>query len=337
LTIARTTNQIVLGSTNTTTITSTAPSASRVYTIADAGGAASFVMTAGAQTIGGAKTFSTAVIINPTTNQIVLGVTNTTTITSTAPSASRVYTIADAGGAASFVMTAGAQTLAGIKTFSTGIAISGGASANNTIYLQTNVFSIRGGTSGFSIRSTADVANIDVSDAGAVTFGPSAGLTGASHLIQSQRPAANACLNIDKTTVAANTNNNFYVAFRGTSAGDDGYIQTNGSAVLTLVDASDARIKTNVRDASYGLHTINALRPVEYDRIDSDIVDVKGFIAQEVKEVLPESVSIKESGKLKDFHFLEMQTMIPVLVKALQELSAKNDALEARLLAAGIA
>jgi hypothetical protein len=81
-------------------------------------------MTAGNQTVGGNKTFTgstvldSAVSVTPTTNQIVLGTTNTTTINSTAPSASRVYTIPDAGGAANFVMSAGTQTITGNKTFS---------------------------------------------------------------------------------------------------------------------------------------------------------------------------------------------------------------------------
>lgn len=76
------------------------------------------VKTTGTQTIGGAKTFSSAVTVNPTTNQLVLGVTNTTTINSVAPAASRVVTIPDAGGASSFVLTLGTQTLAGATTFS---------------------------------------------------------------------------------------------------------------------------------------------------------------------------------------------------------------------------
>lgn len=55
--------------------------------------------------------------VTPTTNQIVLGTTNVTTITSPAPAASRTYTIPDAGAPASFVMTESAQTVNGVKTF----------------------------------------------------------------------------------------------------------------------------------------------------------------------------------------------------------------------------
>lgn len=71
----------------------------------------------GTQTFAGAKTFSSAVTISAVNSQIVLGTTNTTTITSPAPAASRVYTIPDVLANASFVMTQGAQTITGIKTF----------------------------------------------------------------------------------------------------------------------------------------------------------------------------------------------------------------------------
>ena len=65
-------------------------------------------------------TLSGVLTISSTANQIVLGTTNTTTITSPAPAASRVYTIPDVLGAASFVMTAGAQSITGVKTFTGG-------------------------------------------------------------------------------------------------------------------------------------------------------------------------------------------------------------------------
>lgn len=42
----------------------------------------------------------------------------TTTIVNASQAAARTYTVPDAGGAADFVMTAGAQTIAGVKTFS---------------------------------------------------------------------------------------------------------------------------------------------------------------------------------------------------------------------------
>jgi hypothetical protein len=54
-----------------------------------------------------------------TTNQLVLGTTNTATISATAPSAtSRTYTLPDPSADASFVMVAREQTIPGSKTFS---------------------------------------------------------------------------------------------------------------------------------------------------------------------------------------------------------------------------
>ncbi len=148
VTINPTTNQLVLGVTNTTTINSTAPAASRTYTIPDAGANSSFVLTNGTITINGSKTFSSAVTINPTTNQIVLGVTNTVTINSTAPAASRTYTIPDSGANSSFVLTDGNQTINGSKTFSSAVTIN---PTTNQIVL--------GVTNTVTINSTAPAAS----------------------------------------------------------------------------------------------------------------------------------------------------------------------------------
>ena len=91
--------------------------ASSTITFGPASATVPGMVSTGTQTIAGAKTFSSAVTISATTSQIVLGTTNTTTITSPAPAASRVYTIPDVLANASFVMTQGAQTITGIKTF----------------------------------------------------------------------------------------------------------------------------------------------------------------------------------------------------------------------------
>lgn len=74
---------------------------------------------------------SGALTLAPTTNQLVLGVTNTVTISSTAPASSRTYTIPDAGGAANFVMSAGNQTISGVQTFS-GQLIGKGTATNDS-------------------------------------------------------------------------------------------------------------------------------------------------------------------------------------------------------------
>lgn len=137
-TFVATTNQLVLGITKTTTISATAPASSSIYTIPDVGTSANFIFSAGTQTIGGSKTFSSSVVINPATNQLVFGTTNTTTINSTAPSASRVYTIPDAGADANFVMSEGIATINGAKTFSANTSVKRSDAGNSIIFLLQN-------------------------------------------------------------------------------------------------------------------------------------------------------------------------------------------------------
>jgi hypothetical protein len=76
-TLSATTNQLVLGTFNTVTLSSTAPSASRVYTLHDAGAAANFMLnTAGAMTVSNA----------PTTGQVLTATSSTTSSWQTASS-----------------------------------------------------------------------------------------------------------------------------------------------------------------------------------------------------------------------------------------------------------
>ena len=105
-----------------------------------------------------------------TSNQIVLGTTNTTTVTATAPAASVTYTIPDVGGAASFVMTAGAQTIDGAKTFSSDLAVSSNTASSSTT---TGALMVTGGVGvggAVNIGDALDVAGATTLD-DAVTLG----------------------------------------------------------------------------------------------------------------------------------------------------------------------
>ncbi|HLP28353.1 MAG TPA: hypothetical protein VK147_06905, partial [Candidatus Didemnitutus sp.] len=102
----------------------------------------------------GGLTLADALTVSPVTNQIILGTTNTTTLNAAAPAASAVYTIPDVGVAASFVMTAGDQTIAGNKTFSGTTQLDGdlqGAGANK--------FADRVLITGNTVATTFTIAN----------------------------------------------------------------------------------------------------------------------------------------------------------------------------------
>jgi len=115
-------------------------------------------------------------------------------------------------------------------------------------------------------------------------------------------------------------------------------LRCNDTSISTL---SDRRDKTNIQDSIYGLAFINDVRPVTFDwnRRDGTMQGRKevGFIAQELADVEIEYsshahtrlVSYENPAKLE----ARPHALLPVLVKAVQELSAKNDALEARIAA----
>jgi len=96
---------------------------------------------------------------------------------------------------------------------------------------------------------------------------------------------------------------------------------------------SDARLKKDVRDASYGLKEIMKLRPVTYEWKDSakhgEGTQV-GLIAQDVQKLIPELV--KGRGRDEELA-LSYTGLVPVLVKAMQEQQITIARQEARLAA----
>jgi len=107
----------------------------------------------------------------------------------------------------------------------------------------------------------------------------------------------------------------------------DGQGRATNSAWAT---SSDMRVKENIIELGETLGTINSLRPVKFDYIDGKKEQVN-FIAQEFKEVIPDAVTLTEEQGLDDFHVLDTSMLVPMLVKAVQELTTKVEELEARL------
>ena len=108
-------------------------------------------------------------------------------------------------------------------------------------------------------------------------------------------------------------------------------VDANGYIIRT---PSDQRLKTDIQPISYGLETVNAFRAVSYNWNEPEKYGTGrsiGLIAQEVAELVPEAVSActDENKTLS----LDYQKLVPVLTKAIQELSAQNKTLEARLAA----
>jgi hypothetical protein len=117
------------------------------------------------------------------------------------------------------------------------------------------------------------------------------------------------------------------------------YVSANGtiSATNTTISAiSDQRLKENVQDLDAGLDKIMALKPRKFDWKTGKGKDIKGdrgFIAQEFEQVFPDLIDEwKDPAPEGEEPYKSVrQDLIPVLVKAIQELKAQNDDLRARV------
>jgi hypothetical protein len=100
----------------------------------------------------------------------------------------------------------------------------------------------------------------------------------------------------------------------------------------SISSLSDIRLKENIRTIGYGLNEIIQLQPKIFDWKEGQGTGAKnnlGFIAQDVETVLPELVTnwSHTEGETA-YKSLKMGDMIPVLVKAIQELQAQIDELK---------
>ncbi len=113
-----------------------------------------------------------------------------------------------------------------------------------------------------------------------------------------------------------------------------GNILTNGSAT-TYSTSSDYRLKENVVPLENALNRVNLLSTYRFNFKNTPDTTVDGFIAHEVANVVPESVTgyKDEVDKLSRpvYQGIDQSKLVPILVKAIQELSSKVDALETRI------
>jgi hypothetical protein len=118
-------------------------------------------------------------------------------------------------------------------------------------------------------------------------------------------------------------------------------ITTIRAAVTTITALSDERDKTDIIALPVGLDFVNALKPVKFTwqmREENEVKDgtsEAGFIAQDLQKAQQDFDVEDYLGLVYDENPEKLEAspgkLIPVLVKAIQELSAKNEALEARI------
>jgi len=133
------------------------------------------------------------------------------------------------------------------------------------------------------------------------------------------------------------TSDNTYDLGTATLRWDDVYA-TNG-----MINTSDRREKSNIRDVTYGLQEVMQMRPVSYNWRDHPEQGNKlGLIAQDLLPLIPEVVKThdfqpsEEDPNIAEKIELERlgvyySNLIPVLVKAIQEQQAEIEKLKSQV------
>jgi hypothetical protein len=107
-------------------------------------------------------------------------------------------------------------------------------------------------------------------------------------------------------------------------------VTTSGA---TFNSTSDYRLKESVAPLSGGLARVSALKPSIY-KWKADGSNGEGFLAHELAEVVPAAVTgekdaVNEDGSIKA-QSIDMSRVVPILVAAIQELTARVQTLEAK-------
>jgi hypothetical protein len=104
----------------------------------------------------------------------------------------------------------------------------------------------------------------------------------------------------------------------------------NGTVSLKneIKTTSDARVKNNITSFGPSLEMILKIQPKKYNMLEQKSQRKKiGFLAQDVKHIFPELVSMNKSKMLA----VNYQGLIPLVINSLNELTYKNIALKNRI------
>lgn len=148
--------------------------------------------------------------------------------------------------------------------------------------------------------------------------------------------AGNANLTLSKIDNVTTTSAIYAQFVRDSSGGSggpygSGQINANGANQAAFGTYSDSRLKENIVDLAPQLSNIMALRPVEFDYIESEGGGHQiSFIAQEFNEVYPDAVGTRSDGMLTLTGWSKTDARI---VKAMQEQQAIIEQLLARIVA----
>jgi hypothetical protein len=219
----------------------------------------------------------------------------------------------------------------------------------NTTYINVLDYRVTNGTDHTTSRNKIQ-RRVDSTDMGYVGFdstGTSIGwqnseamridtsgnlLVGTTSAVNGAKMAINSGTARALELVITTTANSLVQAFDNPN-GTVGGIYTNGTAT-SYSTSSDYRLKNNIQPIDNGLATVSTLKPVFY-KWNTDSSYGEGFIAHELQEVVPLAVNGDKDAMDDEgnplYQAVDYSKIVVHLVAAIQELTARLVALEARL------
>jgi hypothetical protein len=218
------------------------------------------------------------------------------------------------GGSIAYIRTSGGSVDALFGAEAGGSTVFAGSYTNHPFILRTN------NTERARITSGGDVliggtTSTDTPSTGFTLLATSGSLIGIGH--------ANG---------TANATSYATFAYNGTRIG---WIEQDTTSSVKYNTSSDRRLKDNIVPAQSAGDIIDGIEIVSHDWKDGGHVRY-GVIAQDLHSIVPEAVSVGDGDDVEEVLHpwgVDYSKLVPMLVKAIQELNAKNASLEARLAA----
>ena len=124
-----------------------------------------------------------------------------------------------------------------------------------------------------------------------------------------------------------------FIRFNDSDSNAIGSISQDGASTVTYSTSSDYRLKENVNYSFDATTRLNQLKPCRFNFIaDGPSRVVDGFLAHEVSGIVPEAIlgekdAVNDDGSIKP-QGIDQSKLVPLLVKAVQELAARVTTLE---------
>ena len=255
--------------------------------------------------------------------------------------ANQVLTASAAGGSIEWQTISGTGTVTSVSGTGTvdGLTLSGTVTSSGSLTL--------GGAIDLREPSNTTTPSIQISGANATdansggvgqAFSDTQGVVNLQGLSSTANSTVMAISGEDN--VANSTGNliNFFMASHlGPGYSLVGRIEGNrNSGTVGFSNASDYRLKKNVTSITGSLDKVKALNPVNYNITDiyenPNPLLIEGFLAHELQAQIPNAVTgekdaVNEDGSIKA-QTVDLMKIIPYLVGAIKELTAKVEALE---------